>query len=409
MKTIFVLVDACKSSYVTEEYMPFLHNLTKEGKYIDKIYPSPGFCERSEIFSGLDCFETGNFSAIGWLPEYSDYKNMKFTLGLYEFLSKINDRGARAVFRRTKPGKSIPLKTYRIPFESLKYFSLTEDGRRKIIEHEDIFDILKIEGKSYSDRCFTSLAFHKNVSEQKLAEAIFKEIKKNTYFIPAYIGSIDYRGHDFGDDMELMQPHLLKVDQILSEIYSLAMRNGYVMTVLGDHGMVPVKEKVDIAGSIKNLGYILHKDYEMFLDSTYARFWSGNQDIIKKIKQFVSEKYNEKGIVINEYTCFDRGIPIDLCADDGHGIYGDILWCANPGVIISPDFFNDPNKTIRGMHGYFATDKEHGAGMFVAAGAGILNRMQNSAQLKDICGELCKLLEIRFPNYPGWSREVKRI
>ena len=181
------------------------------------------------------------------------------------------------------------------------------------------------------------------------------------------------------------------------------------MAVLGDHGMIPITEKVDIADGIKGLGFILHKDYEMFLDSTYARFWGNNQGIIEKIEQFVSENYKDKGVMINKNTCLDKSIPMDLCADDGHGIYGDILWCANPGVIISPDYFNNPSKEVRGMHGYLATDKEDGVGMFVAVGDGVPRIIQNSARLKDICGELCRLLEIRQPNSFGWRRVVKPI
>lgn len=407
MKTIFVLADACKGSYVTEEYMPFLYHMSKEGRHIDKIYPSPGYCERSEIFSGLDCFETGNFCAVGWLPEDSPYRNRKHVLKLYEYLSKINDRGARAVFRRTKSGRSIPLKTYRIPFASLPYFSLTEDGTRRLTVHEDLFDILKMENKPYADSCFTSLAYHSNISEEQLPEQISIEIQKGAYFIPAYIGSIDYRGHDFGDDLELMKPHLRRVDRILSKIYHLAVRNGYRMAVLGDHGMVPVMEKADIAAGIKRLGYILHKDYEMFLDSVYARFWSRDLKIIQKIGKILAEKYKDKGIVINKHTCLEKRIPMDLCANDGHGIYGDILWCANPGVLISPDYFNAPGKEVRGMHGYLNTDTEHGTGMFAAAGNGVMKGTQNSAQLTDICKELCTLLEIRQPNASGIRREVQ--
>lgn len=407
MKTIFVLADACKDSYVTKEYMPFLHHMTKEGRHIVKIYPGPGYCERSEIFSGLDCFESGNFSAVGWIPENSDYKNMKSVLRLYECLSKINDRGARAVFRRTDTGRRIPLKTYRIPFASLPYFSLTEDGMKKIIEHEDLFDILKTENKPYADSCFTSLACHSNISEEQLAQQISIEIKKGAYFIPAYIGSTDYRGHDFGDDMDLMKPHLLRVDRILSKIYRLAVKNGYRMAVLGDHGMVPVREKADIAGGIKSLGYILHKDYEMFLDSAYARFWSSDRKTLAKIRQFITEKYHDKGIMLNKHTGSGKGIPMDLCANDGHGIYGDILWCANPGVIISPDYFNAPGKEVRGMHGYLDADTEHGTGMFAAAGEGVPKETQDSAQLTDICKELCSLLEIRRPNGYGWRRVIK--
>ena len=32
--------------------------------------------------------------------------------------------------------------------------------------------------------------------------------------------------------------------------------------------------------------------------------------------------------------------------------YGDLIWWANPGTMILPDFFHRKNESVRGMHGY---------------------------------------------------------
>ena len=80
MKTIFILCDALKSLYLTQDNMPFLYSLSGKGYYIKNIIPCAGFCERSEIFSGLDAYDTGNFTAIGYLPENSVVADSSFAI-----------------------------------------------------------------------------------------------------------------------------------------------------------------------------------------------------------------------------------------------------------------------------------------------------------------------------------------
>lgn len=406
MKTILILVDACKNKYVTEEYMPFLHGLSNEGRYIKAIYPSPGFCERSEIFTGLDSYESGNFTAIGWEPEYSEYKDRIFELKLYESLSNLYDRGARALFRRLHANNKYFLKPYFIPFRTIGNLVLTEDGDIRLNEYKDIFDILDRDGLSYTQKCFTSLAFESNLSESILIDAIEEAIKENNYFIPVYIGSTDYRGHDFGDDLKSLRPYLQDVDKLISEIYKLSIENGYHVAVLGDHGMVPVKNKVDILGEVSRFDLKIHNDFEMFLDSTYARFWINDDSTRMAIEVILKEKFGDFGKIVDEIKAKEYRVPLNVYAEDGHKVYGDILWCANPGVLISPDYFNHPKKEIRGMHGYLETNSEHGTGVFIALGQGIKSERYDSAELKDVCGELCSLLEIRKPNQTHNAKNI---
>ena len=62
---IFVLVDAMRSDYISQNNTPFIYNLSQKYFYVKKVRPSVGFCERSEIISGLNYEKTGYFTAIG--------------------------------------------------------------------------------------------------------------------------------------------------------------------------------------------------------------------------------------------------------------------------------------------------------------------------------------------------------
>ena len=100
MKTVFLLVDALKSLYLTEENMPFLYSLSKKGYYVKQVIPCAGFCERSEIFSGLDGYDTGNFTAIGYLPGSSPYKDDGLVLSLFELIKRMSPRVYGRLFNR---------------------------------------------------------------------------------------------------------------------------------------------------------------------------------------------------------------------------------------------------------------------------------------------------------------------
>ena len=65
MSKIFILVDALRNDYINKKNMPFLYYLSQNNLYINRIKPSLGFCERSEIISGYNSEQTGYFTAIG--------------------------------------------------------------------------------------------------------------------------------------------------------------------------------------------------------------------------------------------------------------------------------------------------------------------------------------------------------
>lgn len=406
MKTVFVLVDALKSLYLTEENMPFLYSLSSQGYYIKQIIPCSGFCERSEIFSGLDGYDTGNFTAIGFLPEKSPYRNNGAILKLFGLADSFSSRIARKLFSKWRIGKRKPLNAYRIPFKSLSKFALTEDGGFKLIEHRDIFQVLEEKGMTYSSDGFTSLADFGRRTLLPVTALAEREIKRGIDFIPLYIGATDSAGHKYGDDMLSIKPILREVDNQLQTIYSAASKAGYCFCVLGDHGMVPVKHKIDVQAYIKKTNLRLHKDYEVFYDSTMARFWFYNEDAKKKIASVLMENLQQYGFVVNKANCQNYRVPLDIINQDGHPVYGNIVWCANPGVLVSPNFFHSRKASENGMHGYIEVVEGHGTGLFVMMSSETKHTEIERAPSSQICGELCKSLDIECPNNKEWKRIV---
>ena len=406
MKTIFILCDALKSLYLTEKNMPFLFSLSKSGLYIKHIIPCAGFCERSEIFSGLDGYDTGNFTAIGYLPEESPYKGDARMLRVFESIRTFDERVYNRVFRYWRTRKNRTLGGYRIPPLSLTKFALTEDGKKSLIAHREIFQELDEKGMTYTMEGFTSLSDIRKRTTLTIKELAIREIKMGTDFIPLYVGETDSIGHRYGNDVESIRPTLLATDKLLHEIYDVAIDAGYCFCVMGDHGMVPVTDKIDVINEVHQSGCRLHKDYEAFYDSTMARFWFYNEHAKERIRRTLETKFSNSGFIVDESNCKKYRIPLDLLCEDGKPVYGDLVWCAHPGVLISPDFFHSERESENGMHGYIEVVEGHGTGLYVEMYNGIEHYVIERAHSSQICGELCKSLAINEPNSKEWKRVI---
>ncbi len=394
MKTLFLLLDACKSSYVTPENMPFLSKLAKDYRYIEKIIPSPGYCERSEIFTGLNCCDSGNFTAIGYDRNRSEYNN-EFVMTVADVGACVYKRGTKFLLQKFRNHKGIMMQPYYIPPKLLKYFFLTEDGGSRLKEYETLFDVLEREKITYCLQGFTSLS-NTTYKNEGIVPFIKKAFDKKYDFIPIYIGITDIIGHQFGDDLNSIRPFLLKLDSMLELIYQMCKRNKYALCILGDHGMVPVTKNIDIKKIIKLDGMTQERDYISFLDSTYARFWVKSDAVRQELRGTMQEKLNELGVLIDSSNYTDFSIPFNLMNSHGERIYGDLIWCANPGILIFPDYFNSPYKKRmdKGMHGYLK-NVDDSYGFFVST---MNEKKSKYKKLTDVCIEICCALNCSIPN-----------
>lgn len=397
MKLLFVLIDAFRASYLTKTNTPHLWEMANNNIYVKRIIPCSGFCERSEIFSGLDTLQTKNFTAIGYLPEYSEYKKEKSTILLTSFASKFSPRLANRLFNKYCYIRCKHMKPYYIPRESLHLFSLTEDNMAKKQPFETVFDILEKKGLSYSLGGFTSLADTRKTIRKQPFDFAYHELSKEVDFVPVYVGIIDSKGHEFGNNIKKMEPFLNEVDKKVNELSEYARRKGYSVIVLGDHGMVPVTKKIDIISELDKCRLVMHQDYELFLDSTLARFWF-DSDEKKSIVMETLSGLDEYGRFISDDEFEYYGIPNDYIASDGKKVYGDLIWAANPGTIISPDFYNEKDVPINGMHGYLDNKSMDAYGTMIIQNSSETPHVIQELTLSAVCDEICKILEIERPN-----------
>lgn len=404
--TVFILMDAFRNDYLDRGETPFLDKCKLKGKYIKKIIPGNGFCERAEIFTGKNSSVTGYFTAIGLDKGKSPYKNFAWILSLlsfitnifkYRIIDKIIRRLLWIVISKTKH----PMHPYRIPYEMLQYFSLTEDyidmRQPNALGISSFFDYLTTNNIEYYYDSFTALNLPINGQDEdrlKLALNAASELK-GVFFI--YIGAADVVGHQFGPNSTEINHIIRRIDNQLEEFVSnfesIQPDSNYIF--LGDHGMVGVEEIIDVEEIVGELSskfnLKLGVDFLYFLDSTLMRIWFLNDNNVTIKQAFLeSNTLTSKGEFLDKENSEAYGIP-------SLEKLGDIVWLANPGVLICPDFFHTRSDNINGMHGYRNNINES-KGFCIVNGESMTGNVINEADLTDVHDILVHCTTSRIEN-----------
>ncbi len=373
MPTFFVLMDAFRNDYLHETHTPFLYRTAQEGEHYQNVVQSLGYCERAEILSGCTAAETGFFTAIGFDPENSSYGDVK-GLGLLDaaervavpilelfgprFASRAHGYLRRHISNHFR-SRGAQMTSHMIPFPFLEYFALTED----LVDHREpgvfprpsILDDLTESGRKYNYDSFTAVNgnFPHRSDDERLA-AVPRACQEGEYDLHLiYVSAPDLYGHKFGPLSEGLVAGLKEMDQKLerwvAEVERHSENNRFVF--LGDHGMLSVEESFDAEKTIKRCmrdqGLTAKRDYVYFLDSTMVRFWALSDSARERALDALQADtgFLEAGQFVDEATARRHHAPF---ADRR---YGDLLWLANPGVLVFPDFFHRTELYL-GMHGY---------------------------------------------------------
>ena len=132
-----------------------------------------------------------------------------------------------------------------------------------------------------------------------------------------------------------------QIRQVSTHLTRLYSNVHYV--IIGDHGMADVRGTVDVQKSLYEAGIKQGQGVLYSLDSTMARFWFFDKRA-KRIVISVLEKL--PGGRILRQADLDR-----YHLNYSHNRFGDLFFLADPGVLISPNFYQGA-EIVKGMHGY---------------------------------------------------------
>lgn len=393
-KTVLIVLDAFRHDYINRERTPFLYSLIGRGRYYKKIVPSYGFCERTEIMVGLEASESNYFTALGYDENNSPYKHLRWLLRLLSFVERNVPLIVKKVVRRLLweyvSRREKGFASVNIPLECLAFFALTEDGKGSLINTSaaSIINIVRENGRSVDLSCFTSLEKKMVGGDSQRIENLISSLENDDFSLHLlYISSADHFGHKYGPDSEAFKAELTNLDRKLEFLYNRAMCINRELNWLfvGDHGMTQVEHRVNIVKKVDRQlsDFRFGTDYIYFADSTVFRVWFLDDSKKAELGQRLDFLFSQPELLQFGKLSSERDLRLN--ADR---VYGDYLWLAKPGVVISPDFFNSAEKPINGMHGYDPALSESCLGTALILGPGVAAEKIPAAPLTAIYGEL---------------------
>ncbi len=401
--TILLILDAFRADYITEENTPYLARLQKEGTHGGFVSP-PGFAQRTTMFTGTYPDVSQNFSAYGYNPDNSPFAWMR-GLGPLARMYKghVHMLPARAAVKRVTKLATGNFHTDPawIPGEFLPYFELVEDTRpvyeADALPFTSVFDLCRDTGKQFFYGAHPVSGdddeIHSMVLERarrrdpiELYIAQFSAMDEGCHRHGPILPPGWNRAHDQTDqDVRKMRAALGEIDRKIRELHQ-ALQDNYEevnLLVLGDHGMAPVRRRVNVLKDLKQENLKPGRDYVVFMDSTFAKIWFQNDTARRRITKILEAA--DYGTILGQEE--RKALRIDF----QHRRYGDLMFAAKPGVLFWPDYFHVRERAIKGMHGY-VDKREETESALLLHGPGATGRDVGTRVLVDVFPTLCDLV-----------------
>ena len=126
--------------------------------------------------------------------------------------------------------------------------------------------------------------------------------------------------------------------------------------IFSDHGMVEVIDTINVKEIIDQSILQPIKDYIVFYDSTMVRFWIKRKEVGDKIVGLLDGT--------DHLTYLDEKLKEKYRIRFKTRKWGDLMFLANPGYRIFPDYFAPVRFNTKGMHGYWPEHPES-KGIFI--------------------------------------------
>lgn len=174
-----------------------------------------------------------------------------------------------------------------------------------------------------------------------------------------YLSELDHWLHFHRRDAAAIRDKLGDYDRRLSHLFQRARRRDpdAQLAVFSDHGMAPVAEREDLAGTVlaalRARRLRSPRDYLAVYDSTMARFWCFSARARRALEQVL--RAQSCGRVLERAELQREGV---FFPDQR---YGQIIFLLHPRRLIARGDFNGRGWNPLGMHGYHPEDPDSAA------------------------------------------------
>jgi hypothetical protein len=164
-----------------------------------------------------------------------------------------------------------------------------------------------------------------------------------------YDPALDSGGHVTGASAEALGGPIDEIERFLEEAWEVVTAHSEEaeMMLFSDHGMTNVDTTFDLFARLED--FRLGRDYVVFMDSTFARFWFPTED---KRRAVLAALEGVPGRLLTEDDRRRYGIDF---AD--RSTYGEEVLVADEGIVFHPNYFvpgvlKQRRYPERAMHGY---------------------------------------------------------
>jgi len=356
MNQLILLIDALGYDSIMSGKMPQLYEIFQKGTF-RPVKTLLGFSNGiiPSIFSGKYPFEHNIWALYKISPKTSPFK--KFNL----FPSFIFDKtlltryfANKMIFKQCKRHDLVPhfLESVNIPLTIMKYFDISM--KKNIIEPNSmgttptLFDLLR----RRKINC-EYVGFPWNKGTEEILNLTAKHLNNNKHVF-AYLVDIDHYGHLYGVNSIQFSQSLKKFDTLCANFLKSLKLNEIDVTIFSDHGMRDIEGFVDVENEIKSSGLKIGIDYLPFFDSTMARFTTLNEQAEIRLTELLNKIKGGRLLSNKELIKY----KINFKSQE----YGNLIYLANPGNLIFPNFYTVLKKSKskilgKGMHGWEPEDK----------------------------------------------------
>lgn len=393
--TVQLLLDGCRFDYL--KHTVFLKEKAKDA-YLARTEETFGFQTRPAFLAGVYPETSQICHAFLYSPETSPFqlfrwfkvpglirKNIYIDFAFRIFISRF--------FRKITPHSA--LKRYgtieKIPYDLLPFFDFAEKKlpwEQGYIGIPTIFDIFKQYGKTWF-----YLGWPTGIAESMVKKGSFKRkiLERDYDFMFFQFWTLDKVGHRYGPLSVEIREAVKEIDRQVEKIYKV-LQTKYEqvnMIIFADHGMVQVVNRIDVWNALQDLPLELGKDYVVFLDSSMARFWFMNRKAEDSVRDLLTRLGHGRILTAED----DARYRVRF----GHNRYWDLLWLADPGTLIFPNFYQWWEPGILGLHGCELSHPDN-QGLFMMLTDKEMNwNKREVVHLVDICPTTLKFMGLPIP------------
>jgi len=395
-----IWLDGFRTDYLSKKKTPFIYKLSQRS-LTGEYQPCLAFAGiGASVVTGLSQQKHGIWTEFRYDPKKSPFKWTGKALVINRFIDAIADQTGCAgqlvraainlsVFKTSNrfSGKTYTPMALKIPLHSLHSFDTTTShkmlSRKEAFITPSLFDLLR-----EREIPFKALEESKMKDTRIFGEAIHVDKKARLVFIQ--LAELDTVGHAKGPRSKEIHRSLRKVDSMVRRIIEEHRKSFDTdVFIFSDHGMVEVKKVVNILGQLRRSDLKEGRDFVVFLDSTLARFWTQKNGCKRRISEALDKV--QGGRTLSEDDLKRYQAPNDRK-------YGDIIWLADPGTLILPNYYQG-TKLVKGMHGYAPGTRELGSPVIIYGEDIPSGRVQRTATPMDILPTILDLMNLDTPAY----------